>query len=183
MANTIPMTQGVQAVDGNRRTLMQGFQTTRFEDATGGSPEGTFGNIMSPQTIDGETPTRIVVPLGAMKFVIRTNAANGLRIGNNADLQAGTLGANGLPLGSTLSNGAPAAGCGYIVANQFEWFEVGCQAQASGAAPTGQVSTLSTASPTSGTVINTTGNPEIYVMLNDADAGEAEIFFYFHMLY
>src|ERR1700680_1497899 len=89
MPNLIPMTAGVQAVDGNRKVILQGFPCTRFEDATAGSPEGTAGNITSPQTIDGSTPTRIVVPLGAIRFFVRTNAPGGLRVGNNADLTAG----------------------------------------------------------------------------------------------
>ena len=175
MPNTVPITQGVLALDGHGRAILSGWPASRYEDATGGDPEGTAGNIISPQTIDGATPTKLKTPKGAMRLFVRTNAANGLRVGNNADLTAGTL-----PL---QPNQVPG---GYVVAQFMEWQEVGVQAESSGAAPTGTESSLSTSTTAAqggGNVNNTTGNPEVYVMLNDADDGEAEIFFYYGMLY
>ena len=200
MPNLVPMTQGVQATDGNRKVILQGAPTTRFEDGTGGDPEGTAGNITSPQTIDGATPTKINVPAGAIRFFVATNAPGGLRVGNNADLTAGGPAAPTPAAqsgGSAPTQGGNSVGTGYVLVPgpipgvtvpnvappammaPGPYFEVGCQAEASGAGPTGSVA--STATSTTTNVQNTTANPEIYVML-DSDE-QAEIFFYFHMLY
>ena len=169
MPNTIPITQGTLALDGNRKALFTGWPASRYEDATGGNAEGTAGNITSPQTIDGLTATKLKVPQGAMRMFVRTFAPDGIRIGNNADLTAANTSS------------------GYIVGLQNEWIEVGCQAESSGAAPNGDAASLvpaaSQAGAGAGNVNNTTCNPEVYVMLNDADAGEGEVYFYFAMLY
>ena len=168
MPNTVPITQGTLALDGRGRAILNGWPASRYEDATGGNPEGTAGNITSPQTIDGLTATKLKVPQGASRMFIRTFAPDGIRVGNNADLTAANTSS------------------GYVVGIQNEWVEVGCQAESSGAAPNGDAASIAlgaNAPAGGGNVNNTTANPEVYVMLNDADAGEAEVYFYFAMLY
>lgn len=159
--NTVPIPFSLPSASAAGPRSIQTCQVPRFEDATGGNPEGTALNIVSPYPLlGGTTPpvTNLNSPLGAV--IITMICDQPMRVSNNKGFTG-------------LVNG------GYAKIPANTPIQLPCAAEGSGAGPN-QVAVTPNSAITS---FSTTGNPEIYVQLDPTATATGSLQFFYGMLF